>query len=150
MNPKLIALAVIIALACYGTWYATSDHYERLAAEKQVESDKAVQAQVETTLALIAVDTAKQKAAEEQHAKDQIAINRQYSVTISLRDAFASSCGTVSTTGQASADPNGRSGVLQDSVGSLFAEFQAEVERTIIQRCDQLNLDSRQRNDEVR
>ena len=144
---KLALAAGVIALSCYGTWYATSDHYEKLAAQVEVENGKEVAAQQATVILLMAADAAQRTEARVQHAKDQLVLNALAARNNSMHVSFAGSCGGVQAGSKEGSDTGGGGGVLHESVDSLFADLQRRTD-AIILRCDQLNNDAIERNNE--
>lgn len=132
---KLIVFAAAVVLCCFITWYATSDHYEKLAAQKQLEQDKA-------SADLIRKKTDLILKGEAQHATDQATINFLAAESGSMQVHIPTHrCGNTKGT----ADQDRSAGVLSNRVDEAFANLQAGVGR-LIQRCDQLNIDAIQLN----
>lgn len=125
--------AISAALVAFGTWYVTSDHYQKEMAQYQLEAAKVVIAQAEE-------HAAKLKKAGEQHATDQSTINTLRNAE-RVRIHIPVDCSVP----DASQDQDGRAGVLSARVDEAFEKFQSGVEQLIF-RCDQLNIDARASN----
>ena len=137
-------LAVAISLTAYGTWYATSDHFEKIAAQKQVETDNAVQAQLIKNQQQQTAHELVVKQSEEQHAKDQLTLNDLAASTNRVQLHIIRTC-PVPDTSPASANTNAASGVAPDRTDEYLANAQRSI-NAIAQRCAQLNIDAIQAN----
>jgi len=145
---KIYAGLAIVVLLCYGTWYATSDHYQRIIAENAVKADKAVRDQMERNQKLMADLAEQRRAAEEKHAKDQLAID-DLAGKLGRVYVHIPGCGTVPATGQTGTGADGGGGVLPATVDGLFGRLQERVSALVL-RCDQLNIDAIKLNEQVK
>lgn len=142
MNPYPYQLKIILDVAIAGllifcTWYFTSDHYQKRIAEIQLETAEAVQTE-------LLEEASKRKTAEENHAKDQLVINRLHDDA--QRVQIHIPCGSpLPTRNETSPNPDRGSGLLSERVDAAFARLQAGIGQ-LIQRCDQLNIDARMFN----
>ena len=145
---KLGAIALLVAAACYRTWFVTSNYFQKIIDEKQVKADKAVQDQLTANVQLLAENAALRKSAEEYRAKNQLVVNGLTAQLNSLRIHFPSSS-TVCADGTSGKDSNGRAGILSEETDTAFAELQ-RGDNEDFARCDQLNLDAIQANESVK
>jgi hypothetical protein len=141
---KFYLAAGILALACYGTWYVTSDHYEKKIVEIQLGMASAVQVQLLANQVEADAKAVLIQKGVEQHAKDQLVINRLHNDVSGLQVSGICSS-PLPQTNQTSEGSNAASGVLPDRVDEEFARFQKRTGE-LIQRCDQLNVDVIQMN----
>lgn len=141
----LIAAAALIGAGAYGSWYVTSNRYEKILAEEHLQQSDAVQNQLIENQKVAAAHAAQIKTAEEQHAKDQLTLNNLRNQLGSVRIHIPIGGCTKPGTGQAGADPDGTAGILSGRVDAAFADLQAGVDR-LTARCDQLNIDAIQAN----
>lgn len=144
-----IGLAIgLAALIAFGTWYATSDHYEKLIAQKQILVGKAVQAQLQANQDLLAANAALRSKAEENHAKDQLVVNDLTARLDGVRVHIPTCRGAMPTADATSKNPDGGCGLLSDRVDAAFERLQEGV-GVLILRCAQLNIDAIQSNNAV-
>jgi hypothetical protein len=137
---KYYLAAGILALACYGTWYATSDHYEKKIAEVQLSMAGAVQTQLVANQVESDAKAALIQKGVDQHEKDQLVINRLHNDVSGLQ--VTGICrSTLPSTNQASEGTDAAGGVLSSRVDEEFARLQKRTDE-LIQRCDQLNIDA--------
>ena len=142
----VVVIVPIIAISIYGTWYVTSEHYQKIIAQEQVKEDEIARQQLEHLRLLATEHAEKSRLVEEQHAADQITITRLGNQLAGVRIHIPSvSCGAVFGTSQTAADSNGAGGILSEQVDAAFAELQTGVGQ-LVQRCDQLNIDAAQVN----
>jgi len=138
----VVVIVPIIGLSVYGTWYVTSDHYQKVIAEQQVKEDEAARQQLEHLRLLATEHAEKSRQAEEQHAADEITITRLGNQLAGVRIHIPSvSCGAVSGTSQTAADSNGTSGMAAARIDEYLAEAQRAIQ-DIGQRCAQINIDA--------
>jgi hypothetical protein len=147
---KMIILLVSCAASAFGTWYITSDHYQKVIAQHQVELDKAVDAERGKNVKELADSAAKFKLAEEQHAKDQLLINQRDAYIDGVRIHIPTSCGAVPSPAKSGANTDGSADVFSRRVDEAFRHLQEGVEQRIVIRCAQLNIDAIQSNTESR
>jgi hypothetical protein len=149
MNAAMIYLKfAVVALACFVTWYATSDHYQKQLAQ---QNNKWLQAYSAATDAALAAQQQTDKFkhdAEVQHGKDQLAINDLASRIGRMRIHIPAGCETDPKADTTCTCADGTSGIFPGGVDAAFAELQAGVGR-LIQRCDQLNIDAIRLNTEL-
>ncbi len=133
---RLIAAAILLALAGAGLWYLHHDGYEagRTEVEAAWESDKLKQARAQQA-ALIAY-AEKIRQAEDQHDQDQNTIDSLAADARRLRIHLPACPGA-----QGGPDQNGAAGAFSAGVDQRFREFQERV-GSLVARCDQLNIDA--------
>lgn len=134
---KLLIAVVLMAVSSAGTWYVTSDHYQKVAAQLKVKQDA-------DSSKLIA-----QKDAQILQGADDHAINQE--IINSLSDAVHANglrvhIPTCSGNTQNGANQDQASGILSDRVDELFADLQARVSQ-IVREADQINVDAIQSNE---
>jgi len=139
---EFVAAVIIACSASYGSWYVTSDHYEKIIAQYQINADKAVQSQFALNQQLALIHADKIRLAEEQHAADQITITRLGNQLSRVQVHLArNDCGSVSGGNQTAADQNGRAELFYEAADAAFANLQRGDDEDF-QRCDQLNIDA--------
>jgi hypothetical protein len=148
---KLVGVAIVIAAIFGSGVYVTKDHYEAIIAKKQVETDTLMQKQQAENIKILADNVALTKAAEEQHATNQLVVNdlTQRIADLSRVRIHIPNSRPVCTGGETSAGKDPTSGVLSDRVDELFADLQARTGK-LIQQCDQINIDAIELNAKVK
>ncbi len=142
---KLVMATVIIALISGAVWKAASDHYGKIIASVQAAQAEAVAKAQAQQLADAANREKIINDAGEQHAKDQLTINRLGAQLDGMRVHIPTGGCPMPQAGTSPADTGGASGVLSAGVDAAFERLQAGVGR-LVQRCDQLNIDAAQAN----
>jgi len=95
---------------------------------------------------LAGIRAEKSRLAEEQHATDQLSINRLAGDLNGLRVKLARiSCGTLPRTDENTANQDRGTGLLYEAADTAFANLQRGDDEDF-QRCDQLNIDATQVN----
>jgi hypothetical protein len=128
---KLLIAAVLMAVSSLGTWYVTSDHYQKVAAQLKVKQDA-------DSAKLIAHKDAQILQGATEHAINQDIIN-SLSDSVhanSVRIHIPVSCGD--TKGSASQDEARR--VFSEGVDELFSRLQERV-GVLVREADQINID---------
>jgi len=145
----LAKFILILAIACLGGfagWWVTSDYYQAELNALKVANSNAVNAELLRQQKLAADRAEQTRIAEEQHAKDQLVINRLGSELGRVRVHLpAIGCGALPGAGQGATDSNGTSRIFSERVDESFARLQSGVGQ-LVQRCDQLNIDTIQMN----
>lgn len=150
MNTVMLYLKIaVVALACFATWYATSDHYQKQLAQQEYKWQQAYSAAADAALAQRQQADQLKHDAEVQHGKDQLAINDLTDRIGRMRIHIPAGCKTDAQAGAAGAGADGTAGIFPGGVDAAFAELQAGVGR-LVQRCDQLNVDAIRLNTEIR
>lgn len=148
---KLAGVAIIIAAIFGAGVYVTKDHYEAIIAKNQVERDKAVQAQKDANLKLLADISALRSEKETEHATNQLTVNNltQRVAALSRVRIHIPSSGTGCSSGTAGQSADGRSRLLSEKIDAALAEVQRD-DGADSARCDQLNIDTIRLDGEVR
>lgn len=142
---KFIVIGTLAAIISFGTWYVTSDHYEAVIARHAASDAAAVQTELLRQQKLAAKRAEQTRIAEEQHAKDQLVINRLGTQLAGVQVHLPKCGSAVSGAGQAGTGSNGSSGVATARADEYLAETQREIQ-AIGQRCAQLNIDAIESN----
>lgn len=129
----------IIALTTFATWFATSDHYQKQIAEMQLETARAVQAE-------LLEEQQKRKTAEENYAKNEDAVSALRSAAGRV-SVHLPSCSALPEEDSTREDRDTRSGILSARVDEAFARLQAGAGDLFLQ-CDQLNIRAIKHNEE--
>jgi len=139
---KFLTFLALMGLGSIAGWWVTSNHYQTEINALKLANSNAVNAELLRQQNLLKDRAEKIRLAEEQHATDQITINRLGNQLARVRIKLpAISCSPVPGTTQTGENPDGGSGLLYQRVDEAFAELQAGVGQ-LIQRCDQLNVDA--------
>ena len=143
---KFILLLMIAGAAAYGAWYVTSDHYQAIIARQQVAVDKAVQDQLLRSQQILTERAERTRLAEEQHATDQLVINRLNHTLAGVRVKLPETgCDPVPGTGQTAADSNHAGGLAAARADEYLAAAQRAIQ-DIGLRCATLNSEAREAN----
>jgi len=139
MNPNWIILLIGLGAGSLPTWWITSSYYQgMISAEHEAQQKLVIEQQKQNRLALLAY-AKRITEGNDQHDKDQIAINRL------AADARRVSVHFPACPVPGAAEPEGNiggaSGVLSNPVDAYFAEFQDGV-GALIEKCEQLNIDA--------
>lgn len=129
---KIAAVALLLGGTVYGTWYVTADHYQKVAAQLKIDQDI-------KSAAIIAKKDAQILQGATEHATNQGIINSLSDAVHanSLRIKFPTCSGNTKD----SANQDQASGVLPDTVDSLFADLQERVS-VLVREADQINIDA--------
>jgi len=139
---KFILIFATACLGCFSGWWVTSDHYLAEINALKVANSNTVNSELLRQQKLAQDRAELTRLAEEQHAKDQLVINRLGNELSRMRVHLPSvDCNSVSGTGQGITDSNRTSGAFYQRVDAAFAELQSGVGQ-LIQRCDQLNVEA--------
>ena len=141
----LITAAALIGAGAYGSWYVTSNRYEKILADEHLQQAAVVQNQMIENQKLAAAHAAQITTAETQHAKDQLTLNTMRDQLDRVRIHIPIGGCAMSETSQAGSNPDGTTRILSERVDAAFADLQAGVGR-LTARCDQLNIDAIQVN----
>lgn len=146
MNLAWIILLIGLAAGSLPAWWITADHYQGVIAQEHEEQQKLViEQQEQNRLALLAY--AKHIAeGSVQHDKDQIIINRLAANARRLRIHFPT-CPVPGDT-ETSADSDRGARALSNALDGAFADLQGAA-GSLIERCDQLNIDAIRLNRET-
>jgi len=143
---KFLLLLAVAASAAFGAWRGTSDHYLAEINALNAANSNAVNAELMRQQKQVAERAEQTKLAEEQHAQDQLVINRLGNQLAGVRVKLPTvGCDSVSGAGQTTSDSNGTSRILYQRVDAAFARLQTGVGQ-LIQRCDQINIDAIEAN----
>jgi hypothetical protein len=138
---KFIVVMAVAGSGAFGAWYVTSDHYQAIIAQHALSDATAVKTELQRQNKIKTDQAEKTRLAEDQHALDQLIINRLSHQPASVQ-VHTPKCGSAMPgAGQAAVDTNGASGVLSDRVDAAFAELQSQTGQ-LVERCDQLNIDA--------
>ena len=142
---KIGAILGLAAAAAYGSWYITSDHYEKVIAENKVAADAKIQEQLIANQKLRDEKLKLINDSETQHEQDQLVVNNLSTQLAGMRIHIPTRGCTVPRGNKGGSDTGGGSGVLSARVDESFARLQARANELVL-RCDQLNNDARRAN----
>ena len=141
----LAKFILILATACLGGfsgWWVTSDYYQAEFNALKAANSNAVNAELMRQQKMMTDRAEQSRFAEEQHAKDQLTINRLGTELSRVRVHLpAIGCGAVPGTGQADADSNGENRLAAARADEYLEQARRAIQ-DIGQRCSQLNIDS--------
>lgn len=146
---KIAAALALLAAACYGTWYVTSDHYQKVIDDNQIAADKAVKAQLLDNQNLQAELLSLRKSAEEDRAKNQLLTNTYAAKLGSVQFHYAGCQRALSQAGTATQDPDGSAGVADQRINTDLANAKRQFD-AIVNRCAALNNDAIEANNSVK
>jgi len=139
---KFILILVLTGVGAIGGWRLTSDYYQSEILRLQAENDAAVKVELQRQLKLTQDRAELSRLAEEQHAKDQLTINRLGIELSRVRVHLpAVSCGAVSRAGKDATDSNRKSGLAAARADEYLDEARRAIQDNG-QRCSQLNIDA--------
>ncbi len=144
-----IAFYIATIAAIFGTGvYVARDHYLAKIETMRADYESAYTEAVNLQLAEIQAHQTDVTNSENQHATDQLTINDFAFRAASMRVHIPIRGGTSDQRNTAGSDTNRAGGVFSAGVDKLFADLQGRI-GSLIERCDQLNIDARQFNVEV-
>ena len=142
---KFAGVAALIAIASYGTWYATSDHYqvkiEAMQRDWQAAYAQATQMQLDESQHNLQL----RQTAEAQHAQDQLALNDLAHQLNGMHIHLPACGGSAGQTDSTSPSADRAAGIFSARLDAAFAKLQDGIGR-LAQRCDQINIDARAMN----
>lgn len=145
---KIAAALALLAAACYGTWYVTSDHYQKVIDDNQIAADKAVQKQLTENQKLLAENLSLRTSAEEDRAKNQLITNSFAAKLGSVQFHYAG-CQRALKAGASAQDTDGSAGVADQRINTDLADAKRQID-AIGERCAQLNNDAIEANNSVK
>jgi len=138
---KFVLILAIAGIGGFAGWRLTSDYYQSEIFRLRAENDAAVMAELQRQQKLTQDRAELTRLAEEQHAKDQLAINHLGAQLAGVRVQLPTGCGTMPGTAAAGANPDGTGGLATARADEYLAAAQRAIQ-DIGQRCAQLNIDA--------
>ena len=147
---RWVAIAALVLASCAATALGVADHYQGKIAKEHLEQQQAVTAELTRQAHEVANANTKIKAANEQHAVDQLYVNHLTDrINHELQPPHVPTYRPAACRDAETGKGDDReAGILSGKLDAALAKFKSGMDG-LIQRCDQLNIDAEAVNRQI-